>query len=302
MTISSRPTARPDDGGNAASITGTGNGANAANVTGATDGPAARLRQEPALADAMPAPVTPGGEPTDQIFAEPMSRPTDFKFDEKTVGVFDNMVNRSVPFYGEIQRMTAELAAEFAVPDSTLYDLGCSTATTLLALESWVDPSVSFVGYDNSPEMVRRAREKLAEAPSPRRRDVRLLDLHQPFALEDASVTVMLFTLQFVRPLHRERVIRTIAEGMRPQGALILAEKVTEGDTLFNRLFIDNYYDMKRRHGYSDMEIAQKREALENVLIPYRIEENRDLILSSGFTKFQEFFRWYNFAGMIAVK
>jgi tRNA (cmo5U34)-methyltransferase len=294
MSISSRPTMRPDDDGNGALTPGSD--------SARADGRGARIRQEIALDEVMPVPVTPGGEPTDQIFAEPMSRPTDFAFDANTVGVFDNMVNRSVPFYGEIQRMTAELAAEFAAPGSTLYDLGCSTATTLLALESWVDPSVGFVGYDNSPEMVRRAREKLAAAPSPRRRDVRLLDLHEPFTLDDASVTVMLFTLQFVRPLHRERVIRTIAEGMRPQGALILAEKVIEGDTLFNRLFIDNYYDMKRRHGYSDMEIAQKREALENVLIPYRIEENRDLLLSCGFRKFQEFFRWYNFAGMIAVK
>ena len=250
----------------------------------------------------MPAPISPGGEPTDNIFAAATERPTDFVFDERTVRVFDNMVSRSVPFYGEIQRMTAELAAEFAVPGSTLYDLGCSTATTLLALEGWVDPSVRFVGYDNSDEMVERARAKLAASPSPRARDVRLLDLHEPFALQDASVTVMLFTLQFVRPLHRERVIRTIAEGTRPQGALILAEKVIESDTLFNRLFIDNYYDMKRRHGYTDMEISQKREALENVLVPYRIEENRDLLLSCGFTKFQEFFRWYNFAGMIAVR
>ncbi len=253
-------------------------------------------------ADPMPAPVSPGGEPTDHLFAEPVSRPTDFAFDATTVRVFDNMVSRSVPFYGEIQRMTAELAAEFGVPGSTLYDLGCSTGTTMVALESWVEPTVRFVGYDNSPEMVERAREKLAATPSRRPREVRLGDLHQPFAVEDASVTVMLFTLQFVRPLHRERVIRTIADGTRPDGAIILAEKVIESDTLFNRLFIDNYYDMKRRHGYSDMEIAQKREALENELIPYRIEENRDLLLSCGFTKFQEFFRWYNFAGMIAVK
>jgi tRNA (cmo5U34)-methyltransferase len=255
-----------------------------------------------AFAETMPAPVSPGGEPTDRIFADPMARPTDFAFDATTVQVFDNMVSRSVPFYGEIQRMTAELSAEFAAPGSTLYDLGCSTGTTMHALESYVDPSVRFVGYDNSPEMIARARQKLDAAPSPRVREVRLADVHEPFAIEDASVTIMLFTLQFVRPLHRERVIRTIADGTRPNGAIILAEKVIESDTLFNRLFIDNYYDMKRRHGYSDMEIAQKREALENVLIPYRIEENRDLLLANGFTKFQEFFRWYNFAGMIAVK
>jgi tRNA (cmo5U34)-methyltransferase len=250
----------------------------------------------------MPAPMTPGGAPTDRVFAEPATRASDFAFDATTVRVFDDMVSRSVPFYGEIQRMTGELAAAFAVPGSSLYDLGCSTGTTLLVLDSWLDPAVRFVGLDNSPEMVARTRERLDASPSPRAREVRLGDLHQPFAVEDASVTVMLFTLQFVRPLHRERVLRTIAEGTRPDGALILAEKVIESDSLFNRVFIEKYYDMKRRHGYSELEIAQKREALENVLIPYRVEENRDLLLRCGFTRVQEFFRWYNFAGIIAVK
>jgi tRNA (cmo5U34)-methyltransferase len=251
---------------------------------------------------AMPAPITPGGEPTDDLFAQDKPRASDFAFDANTVRVFDNMVNRSVPFYGEIQRMTAELSCEFAVPGSTVYDLGCSTGTSLLALEAYLDPAIDFVGFDNAPDMVERARQKLASLASSRRREIRRVDLHEPFTIENASVTIMLFTLQFVRPLHRDRVIRTIAEGTRKQGALILAEKVIEGDTLFNRVFIDKYYDMKRRHGYSDMEIARKREALENVLVPYRIEENRDLLLECGFTKFQEFFRWYNFAGMIAVK
>jgi tRNA (cmo5U34)-methyltransferase len=277
------------------------------NTETTTNNAAARSAEHARAADnamdgAMPAPVTPGGEPTDDIFAEPVERSNDFTFDATTVRVFDNMVNRSVPFYGEIQRMTAELAEEFAVPGSSVYDLGCSTGTTLMAFEQHLDPSIEFIGYDNAPDMLKRAEQKLSTLPSTRRREVRLADLHEPFTIENASVTVMLFTLQFVRPLHRERLIRTIADGTRKQGALILAEKVIEGDTLFNRLFIDKYYEMKRRHGYSDMEISRKREALENVLVPYRIEENRDLLLDCGFTKFQEFFRWYNFTGMIAVK
>ena len=250
----------------------------------------------------VPPPITPGGEPTDRIFAEPVRRPADFAYDATTARVFDDMVSRSVPFYGEIQRMTTELAAHFAAPGSTLYDIGCSTGTTLAALEPWVDPSVRFVGYDNSPQMVERARRKLEGVPTARTREVHEVDVHQPFAIADASVTVMLFTLQFVRPLHRERVVRTIADGTRPDGVLILAEKVIERDTLFNRLFIEHYYAMKRRHGYTEMEIAQKREALENVLVPYHMEENAELLRRCGYTKVQEFFRWYNFAGVIAVK
>lgn len=249
----------------------------------------------------MPAPVTPGGVPTDDIFA-PAQRASDFRFDARTVGVFDDMVSRSVPFYGEIQRMTTELAADFAVPGTTLFDFGCSTGTTMLALEAAVPDDVRFVGFDNSREMLERAEARLAAAPSPRRREVHFLDLNEPFTVEGGSVAVMLFTLQFVRPLHRERVVRTIAAGLGERGALILVEKVVEGDTLFNRLFIDHYYGMKRRHGYSEMEISQKREALENVLVPYRTDENEALLRGCGFSKVQEFFRWYNFAGMVAVR
>lgn len=238
----------------------------------------------------------------DAIFAKPVDRPTDFAFDARTAGVFDDMLGRSVPFYAEIQRMTTELAADFATPESSLYDLGCSTGTTLAALEPLVDSSVRFIGVDNSPEMLDKARTKLGLLPSGRRLDLVHTDLHELDHVENASVVILTLTLQFVRPLHRERLIRRICEGTNPQGCLILVEKLTESDTLFNRLFIDYYYDMKRRHGYSDLEISQKREALENVLIPYRLDENRALLLGAGYSKFQLFFRWYNFGGMIAVK
>ncbi len=239
--------------------------------------------------------------PADQVFADPQNA-TDFKFDSRTAGVFDDMVGRSVPFYHEIQRMTTELAADFAVPGTNLYDLGCATATTLIACEPVVHPDVRFVGIDNSAEMLAKAQTKLDALPSRRERSLVLGDLHEALNIENASVVILTLTLQFVRPLHRERVIRTIAEGMNPQGCLILVEKLTENDTLFNRLFIKYYYDMKRRHGYSELEISQKREALENVLIPYHLEENEALCRKCGFTKFQTWFRWYNFCGMIAVK
>ena len=222
--------------------------------------------------------------PVDRVFADPISRPTDFKFDQRTATVFDDMVGRSVPFYDEIQRMSVELAADFATPDSNLYDIGCATGTTLLMLEPLVDPSVRFIGIDNSPQMLQRAQEKLDALPSRRERLLVCEDVHEGLAIENASVVFMTLTLQFVRPLHRERVVQTVADGLKPQGALILVEKLTEGDTLFNRLFIKYYYDMKRRRGYSDLEISQKREALENVLIPYRLEENRDLLLDAGYT------------------
>jgi tRNA (cmo5U34)-methyltransferase len=105
-----------------------------------------------------------------------------------------------------------------------------------------------------------------------------------------------------VRPLHRDRLIADIYRGLNENGALILVEKVLGEDSMFNRLFINYYYEFKRRNGYSDIEITQKREALENVLVPYKLLENREMLLRAGFRYVDTFFKWYNFCGIIAVK
>jgi len=238
----------------------------------------------------------------DTVFHEADPKIGDFAFTAKVANVFDDMVSRSVPYYEELQRMTCELARDFARPNTRLYDIGCSTATTLLALDEVVDRSVSFVGVDNSESMLAKAQQKVDASGTDRPIEFVTADVHEGFIIENASVATMLLTLQFVRPLYRERVMQRIYNGLNEQGCLILVEKLTSGDTLFNRLFINYYYDFKRRNGYSDTEITQKREALENVLIPYRLEENVELLRSSGFRRIECFFRWYNWCGVIAVK
>ncbi len=226
----------------------------------------------------------------------------DFKFDAKVAKVFDDMVSRSVPFYDEMQRMTAQLAGDFALPNTNLYDIGCSTGTTLLALDHFIDKSVKFIGIDNSPEMLAEANKKAAATATNRKILFEQSDMHGEIHMENASVITLLLTLQFVRPLHRERIMRSIYEGLNENGALIMIEKLTSEDTVFNRLFIEHYYDYKRKNGYSEIEISKKREALENVLIPYRMEENFELLRYAGFRRIEIFFRWYNFCGIIAVK
>lgn len=238
----------------------------------------------------------------DKIFAVKTDRLGDFTFDVKVADVFDDMVERSVPFYSEIQRMTCQLSADFAMENSAIYDLGCSTGTTFHRLDPGLDPSVAFVGIDNSAPMLDQARAKLAEVAKRRRVDLHHADIEGSYGLENASVTLMVLTLQFIRPLQREKLARKIFAGMRPGGALIVVEKLLSADSTLNRLFIDHYYDLKRAQGYSDTEITQKREALENVLIPYRMEENVALLKDAGFAHVEEFFRWYNFCGFIAVK
>lgn len=244
------------------------------------------------------------GQGTDKIFATPRPQIEDFNFGEETAVVFDDMLGRSVPFYDEIQRMVAELSADYASPGSNIYDLGCSTCTTFLNIDKQLPPDfdVQYVGIDSSEEMLALARQKLDEGGVRRQATLRFSDLNEGLEVHDASVVLMVLTLQFIRPLYRERVIRSIRDGMTENGCLILVEKVLGESSTFNRLFIRHYYEMKKRNGYSELEIAQKREALENVLIPYRLEENRELLRSQGFRNVDVFFKWYNFCGIIAMK
>ena len=241
---------------------------------------------------------------TDRLFAERRSQIADFNFGTETAAVFDDMLDRSVPFYGEIQRMIGELSADFAAEGSSIYDLGCSTANTFLAIGSHLTPdlNVRFVGLDYSDEMLQKAEQKLANTRFPWPYSLKRHDLNDSVQIENASVALMVLTLQFVRPLNRELLVSTLYNGLNHNGCLILVEKVLGEHSTFNRLFIDHYYAMKKRKGYSEIEIAQKREALENVLVPYQLDENLRLLRRCGFQNVDVFFKWYNFCGIIAIK
>ena len=238
----------------------------------------------------------------DRVFAKKERLVGDFSFGQKTAAVFDDMLDRSVSFYAEMQRVIGEIAGEFAVKGSNLDDFGCSTCTTFLALDGVVPTGVRFVGLDSSAAMLQKARAKLRQYGFKRPYKLVCADLNRPVRVSNASVGVLALTLQFVRPLYRHRLIESIARGTRKDGCLILIEKVLSRDSTLNRFFIKYYYEFKKRHGYSQMEISQKREALENVLIPYRVEENRELLLKAEFSQCDVFFKWYNFCGMIAIK
>jgi tRNA (cmo5U34)-methyltransferase len=238
----------------------------------------------------------------DRVFAEPAEAVADFRFSKEVAAVFDDMLSRSVPFYAETQRMIGEMAGDFVKSGTNVYDFGCSTGTTLSLLHERVPKDVRFVGVDNSEDMLARCRERLAASGFDRPHELVCADLNNGARVENASLALMILTLQFIRPLQRERLMADIYRGLNEDGCLVLVEKVLGEDSLFNRLFIRYYYDMKRRNGYSEMEIAQKREALENVLIPYKLLENREMLLRTGYRYVDVFFKWYNFCGIVAVK
>ena len=257
--------------------------------------------------DVPPDSASSGGEAErshDRVFDDAW-RPEDFRFDEQVARVFDDMVARSVPFYTEIQRMQAELVVSLLGDGPRLvYDLGCSTATTIDAIAKHPDcpPETRFVGLDNSAQMLDQARTKLAADGLGERVDLVEGDIDGDFEIRPCDAVLMNWTLQFVRPIYRESLIKRVAESLNPGGALLLSEKILLTDSMMNRLYIRFYYDYKRRQGYTDTEIRNKREALENVLVPYRSEENHDLLKRNGFTTVDSYFRWFNFECLVAIK
>jgi tRNA (cmo5U34)-methyltransferase len=240
----------------------------------------------------------------DVLFQEE-SATRDFTFDKKVAQVFDDMVSRSVPFYDELQRMLADLALQFLPEqEGRVCDLGCSTGTTLDLILSnpACPPTTHGYGIDNAQAMLDQAREKLETHVRAKRITLTAADLDSDLKLPAVNVMLMNWTLQFVRPIHREGLLRRIHGSLLPGGALLMAEKVLVEDSLLNRLYIELYYRYKARQGYTAEEIQRKRESLENVLVPYRVEENVELLKRCGFATVDTCFRWFNWAAFVAIR
>ncbi|MBF13880.1 MAG: carboxy-S-adenosyl-L-methionine synthase CmoA [Legionellales bacterium] len=227
----------------------------------------------------------------------------DWVFDKRVVDVFDDMVSRSVPFYRETHQMAVDLAKRFVQPETEIVDLGCSTATLLINAQRVVDtPKISFIGVDNSKSMLSEAKRKTKEAGYDKSTVFVEADIEKELPFSNASVVFMNYTLQFIRPLHRERLVSAINERLCPGGCLVILEKVLSEHSVFNRMYIDIYHEFKRNAGYNDEEIARKRESLENIMVPFRVGENIELMTRAGFGTVDMFFKWYNWVGYIAVK
>ena len=227
---------------------------------------------------------------------------TDFVFDEKVVAVFPDMINRSVPGYTTIIAMIGTLAAEYAQPDSRCYDLGCSLGAASLSMRRSITATgCEIIGIDNSPAMVAGCQEVFAAEDGQVPVTVQCEDILNS-TIENASIVVMNFTLQFVQPEQRDALMQKIYTGLLPGGLLILSEKIRFEDAVLNDLFIEMHHRFKEQQGYSRLEISRKRAALEKVLIPETIGEHERRIQAAGFKSFDVWFQCFNFTSMVAVK
>jgi tRNA (cmo5U34)-methyltransferase len=216
--------------------------------------------------------------------------------------VFTDMINRSVPGYGTILTMIGTLAERYAQPGSRCYDLGCSLGGATLAMRRQISaPGCSIVAIDNSAAMIARCREILQREPDGVPVSLQCADILDA-EIRDASLVVLNFTLQFISPTQRAALLARIYAGMRPGGMLVLSEKIHFEDPELNALFIDLYHRFKEQNGYTRTEIAGKRAAIENVLVPETLRAHEARIREAGFISFAVWFQCFNFASMVAVK
>ncbi|MBL4903012.1 carboxy-S-adenosyl-L-methionine synthase CmoA [Desulfocapsa sp. AH-315-G09] len=226
----------------------------------------------------------------------------DFIFNERVAQVFDDMLDRSIPFYREVIHSIARILDTTLEDNSQIVDLGCATGTTLLQLSSLLEKrDFQYTGIDNSSAMLDKAQlkaELFSKQECLKFIQGDIMNMEQPCA----SAFILNYTLQFIRPINREKLLKQIYTNLAPDGICILSEKIISHHPNLNRKYIDMYHTFKKERGYSELEIAKKREALENILIPCSLEENKAMLQSAGFVEVEPFFQWFNFVSFIAVK
>lgn len=239
-------------------------------------------------------------EAKDRLYANPLGQVAEFVFDARVAGVFDDMIRRSVPGYAAVLSALGLLAERYAQPDTVLYDLGCSLGAATVALRTGVSvPGARIVAVDQSPSMIERCRERVA-AGTGCPVDVVRADVRD-VPIEQASVVVLNYTLQFLDPAERLPLLARVRAGLAPGGVLILSEKLAFTDPRQQALNEAMHHAFKRAEGYSSLEISQKRAALENVLVPDTLDVHRARLAQAGFASSEVWFQYFNFASLIAL-
>ena len=236
----------------------------------------------------------------DQLFSRINPEVGGFSFDENVAEVFDDMISRSVPLYQEVQQLIPSLAEMLNHDTVKVVDLGCSTGTSLIALaQALPKRELELIGVDISRPMLEQCEKKLNTLGLNERMKIYQDDIRS-FEFKEASIVLMNYTLQFVPVEYRLELLSRIRQSIRPGGFLVLSEKFVHDDVQLDQSLVELYFDYKKRNGYSELEISRKRDALENVLVPFSVKENETLMKEAGFTEVELILKWFNFGTFLA--
>ncbi|MBU2870856.1 carboxy-S-adenosyl-L-methionine synthase CmoA [Colwellia sp. E2M01] len=239
---------------------------------------------------------------TDLIYSQAHSQVKNFTFDAQVVEVFPDMISRSVPGYNTIIETIGRLSKQFVQNNSNIYDLGCSLGAATLAMRKGISATdCKIIGVDNSVDMVKRCKMHVEAFKG--NTPVEIIEGNiQDIDIENASMVVLNFTLQFIEKSERQALLSKIAQGLKPGGLLVLSEKISSNDTVIDEVLIDLHHSFKRDNGYSELEVAQKRTALEKVMLTDSVETHKDRLAQAGFTHISQWFQCFNFTSFIAIK
>ena len=240
---------------------------------------------------------------TDNIFSQPLDKVDSFSFDQQVVQVFPDMIKRSVPGYENIINSIGVITQRCAINNSNLYDLGCSLGAATLSMRRGLDEKTgcSIISVDNSSAMVESCKQHIHAYKS----DIPVTVIQDDICnikIENASVVVLNFTLQFLTPEKRLSLLKNIYQGLLPGGVLVLSEKFIFNDSTSNQLLVDLHLDFKRSHGYSELEISQKRSSLDNVLISDTVEQHYERLQQAGFKHNDLWYQYFNFGSILSIK
>ncbi len=238
---------------------------------------------------------------SDNIYANPRANIASFKFDDDVATVFADMIARSVPGYGLTLDMIGVIASHYAKPNTHCYDLGCSLGASTLAMRHNIAPSCTITAVDNSSAMTDKCQAIINQDTAKAHVNVICDDICD-IGISNASLVAMNFTLQFIEDSKRAALLHKIYAGMNTDGAFILSEKIVSTGSGEQETLTNLHHDFKRAMGYSDLEIAQKRSAIENVLIPNTLDTHKENLHAAGFSEVYLWFQCFNFVSLIAIK
>lgn len=238
----------------------------------------------------------------DNIYSNGQGKPAAFEFDDKVAKVFEDMIRRSVPGYAMTLSQTSLMAQRYAQEGTNCYDLGCSLGAGMMALDKGIEAkNITLIGVDNSAAMLKRCDQALQASQV--KSNYQLIEQNiQETPLENASIVLLNFTLQFIPKNERLSLIQKIHSALRPGGVLLLSEKIYFEDSTIQNEITDLHHGFKKANGYSDLEISQKRAAIEDVLIPETIDDHKRRLHESGFSTSETWLQCFNFVSLLAIR
>ncbi len=238
----------------------------------------------------------------DEIYKQPIQNIEDFSFDQTVSDAFDDMVDRSVPGYRTLIANIGPIASYFLRDNTHCYDLGCSHGAAALSVyHHRPSDAITIHAIDNSKVMLEKCDTLIKQAGADKIISTQLADISQ-IPITQASLVILNLTLQFLPVSKRKDLLENIFNGLIDGGACILTEKVILQDEYQEQLFQQLHKKFKSANQYSELEISQKRKALENVLIRESLETHQQRLTDIGFSNVITWFQCINFISILVIK